>query len=314
MQKRRARARKRGQAALHKTGERRGRAVAAGQRDRIILVVHDRVGPGERIVDVVVGTATADAERVGVRGQRRRPGRRVEDRLAVPARQAVVERGKTRLAGVAAVFAFDANLRVAVRLERRGEKRGFAFVEILEPPTAAIAPHRRGAHGELLIQRLVQVERRAVIAPRTDAELHTLALPVGLRPLSRRGTHAAERAVAEQNRIRPTAKVVALEIETIAVIILREKIPLRPRITRAARRVINRCGEKILHAVVHIERAAGRPLRRALQIRDTQSVDEIARNDGIGHRRVPELSRETATGERTGGGEAVVAFGTHLEG
>ena len=301
------------QAALQVARDRSGGARTAGERHRIVLIIHDGVRAGERIEDKVVRAPAADAEGVGVRRQRRGPGGGVEHRAAVPTGETVVECGKSRLTRRDAVFSLDADFRLPEGLERRREERGLALVEILQAPAAAVTPHGGGAQGDLVAQWLVGVDGGAVVAPRADAELDALRRAVGLGALRGGGADAAERAVAKEDGVGPAAEVVALEVVAVAVVVLREKIPLRPRVAGAAGGVVDRGGEEILHAVVDIERARRGPLGGGLQVGDAQGVDEVARDNRVRHRRVTQVAGEAAAGQRTRGGETGVAFRADLK-
>ena len=180
------------------------------------------------VVNEIIGPTAPDSEGVGVGREHGGGGGRVEDRPPVPAGKTVVERGEAGLARVDPILALDPNFGAGERLERRGQERGFAPVKILEPPAVAVAPDAGGADGELRIQAAVHIKRGAVVLPRANAQLHGFEIAVRLRALGGRGADTAERAVAEEDRIWPTTEVVALKVETVAVVGLREKISLPP--------------------------------------------------------------------------------------
>ena len=304
----------RGQGTLNEPGDWRGRAVAAGQRDGVVLVVHDRLRAAEGHEDVVVGAAAADAEGVGVRGQGRGGGDSVVGGLAVPAGQAVIERGKAGLAGVGTVFALEADLSVAERPQRAGQERGFAAIGILHAPAIAVAPDRGQTQGRVFREGPVDVEGSTVIAPGADAELHDVERAVGLGALGGGGTDAAEAAVAEQDRVRAAAEVVALQVIAVAVVELREKIALWATVAGATGGIVDRRGEKVLLPVVDVERGADGPLGRGLQVGQVERVDQLAIDDGVRGGRVAQIERQASAGERAGRGEAGVAGRVNLEG
>ena len=149
--------------------------------------------------------------------------------------------------------------------------------------------------------------------PRANTQLHGFEIAVRLRALGGRGADTAERAVAEEDRIWPTTEVVALKVETVAVVGLREKIPLPTARTHTADRKIDRRVKKILLSVVDVERAACRPFGRGLEIGDAERIDELAGDHRISDRRIAQFTGEATACQRTGGSKAVVLIRAHFK-
>ncbi len=302
----------RGGAAVRVAGDRGGGGVAAGDGDRIVLVVEHDAWSGERLVNEVVRPAAVDADRVGVGGQGRQGARRGIGG-SVPAGEPVVQERHRRLSRVFPVLALDAQLAVAPGLPRRGEEHRLALVEVLLAPAARVAPHTRGAHGEAFAKGLVHVEGPAVVFPGARGELKLPHRTPGLRALGGRRADAAERAVAEEDGVGAAAEIVPLQVVGIAVVELREKVPLRPSGTRAAHGVLDRVEEEILLSVVHRHRARGGPLGGRLQVGEVERVEKVAGHHRIRHGRVAQVGRQAAAGHRARRGETGVAVRAHFK-
>ena len=219
-----ARAGERRERALHEARERHLVVGAAGESDGIVLVVHDRVHSGEWIVDEVAGAAARDAEGVGI--GRQRVGTAAEDGAAIPAAKLVGEVRKRLVAARLAVFALEAEQRVARDFPARGEKPSADLVELLVAPAAAVRLDQRRANREAFAERAVHVEGRAEIAPGADALRELRERGVEARLLGRRRCDAAERTVAEEDRVGTAGKVEALNGVAVVGRIVGEEIPL----------------------------------------------------------------------------------------
>ena len=306
-----------GIAAGHKARDRRRRCRATAERDRLVGVAADRVEAVVRIVDVVVGAAARDALRLQ-RGDLRggsavERGRRGKRRAPIPTRELILEI-VDRLVDLAVDrLGFEPDHGITERPQRRRSKNAFALLELFLAPAEAVLRNAGDAQGDLIVDGLVHVDRRPHHTVRSRRELHILKRAVGARALRRRGTHAAEAAVAEHDGVGPAPEVVALKRVTVVVAVDREKVPQLLARTHTARVVTHGEGREVIRTDVRLKRRTRRPVLRLHQVREIERLDELA----IDHRkrrwRVAQITRETAARERTRGRKASVPVTVHLE-
>ena len=294
------------------------RRLAARAGHGFALEIHDGIEAAVGIPNVVVGAAPVDARGRGggERGGRGPAQRRrsVVGESAVPSRKPIVQGRHPGLLLDLEVLALEPDLGVTPRPESGGGEHALAPVEVLLAPAVAVSPHPGGPDRGALADGLVDVKRRPVGAPRTGTELHRLERAVGASALGGGGAGAAERAVAEEDRIGAAPEIDPLDIEGVVVPVLRKEIALLRAGADAAGLIVRGEREERGVAVVRNAVRARRPFRRALQICEIQRVDEFARDDRIGCGSIPQVGGQSTAGERAGGGETFVAIRADGEG
>ena len=262
--------------------------------------------------DPRVGADTRGAEG-GLAGERGRLETGV-DGLAVPSGERIVQRVHPSRDLLLVIVADHRHAGVSCELDRERGRNAATLGALPVAVSVGILPRGDDAGGNFALQRVVGVDRGTQRIPRAILGADLGGVATEASAFDDRIGGAADCAGAKQARVGAAGVVHTLEVVGRGIGAAREEIAVNRIGPYPADRAAARAAEELTAPIIRRRGRTHGPVDRFVEVADIERIEKLTGLHRIGDGSLGEIAGEATAGERTGGNEALITGGVHLEG